>query len=58
MKVTDVDFNHLLMHEEPLYAREKGFFDVQLQGQRESKELEDQILSRMGLGTELNVRNL
>jgi len=30
IKVKDIDYEHMVEHEEPLFAREKGFYDVQL----------------------------
>lgn len=30
VKVSEIDFVYMMKHEEPLYAREKGFYDVQL----------------------------
>lgn len=28
IKVKDIDYEHMVEHEEPLFAREKGFYDV------------------------------
>ncbi|KAL4491307.1 hypothetical protein ABPG72_021693 [Tetrahymena utriculariae] len=56
--VNGIDYDYMIKHEDPLVAREQGFYDVQLQSQRESRELEEEILSKMGLSADLNPTNL